>query len=75
MAARPYRTLEDLERTVRALAIEFDTDKVIIIGSQAILVEWPEAPTDMTAHPRLMHILVMPNDGRRSTLTSKRPNI
>ena len=50
---RRYRTLEDLERTVRALATEFDTDKVIIIGSQAVLVGWPDAPTDMTSTPEI----------------------
>jgi hypothetical protein len=33
-ADRPVRTLEDLERAVRALATEFKTDKVFIIGSR-----------------------------------------
>jgi len=32
------RTEEDLQRTVRTLAREFKTDKVFIIGSQAILM-------------------------------------
>jgi hypothetical protein len=41
---RQSRTIADLERTVRAIATEFKTDSVFIIGSQAILVGWPEAP-------------------------------
>jgi len=45
MADRSIRTLEDLDRTVRALATEFKTDKVFIIGSQGILLGWPDAPT------------------------------
>jgi hypothetical protein len=52
-AHRPYRTLDDLERAVRAIATEFDTDKVIIIGSQAVLVSWPDAPTDMRSSPEI----------------------
>jgi hypothetical protein len=35
---RQSRTIADLERTVRAIATEFKTDSVFIIGSQAILV-------------------------------------
>jgi hypothetical protein len=50
---RPFRTLEDLERTVRAIATEFKTDKVFIIGSQAILLSWPDAPTLMRASPEI----------------------
>ena len=52
-ASRPFRTLEDLERTVRAIATEFKTDKVFIIGSQAILLSWADAPTDMKASPEI----------------------
>ena len=33
-----FRTNEDIERAVRALAHEFKTDTVFIIGSQAILM-------------------------------------
>jgi hypothetical protein len=32
--SRPTRTLEDLERAVRAIATEFRTDTIFIIGSQ-----------------------------------------
>jgi hypothetical protein len=52
-ASRPFRTWEDLERTVRAIATEFKTDTVFIIGSQAILLSWPDAPTDMNASPEI----------------------
>src|SRR5262249_41654972 len=46
---RRFRTWEDLERTVRAIATEFKTDKVFIIGSQAMLLSWPDAPHEMKA--------------------------
>ena len=38
------RTIEDLVETVRAIARRFETDKVFIVGSQSILLSWPEAP-------------------------------
>jgi hypothetical protein len=38
------RTYEDLVETVRAIARLFKTDKVFIIGSQSILLSWPDAP-------------------------------
>jgi hypothetical protein len=41
------RTKEDLARVVRVIAREFKTDTVIIIGSQAILMSWPDAPEIM----------------------------
>lgn len=50
---RLTRTLDDLERTVRAIATEFNTDKVFIIGSQAILVGWPDAPPTVTQTPEI----------------------
>ena len=37
-APRSLRTVEDLERAVRAIATEFQTDKVFVIGSQGILL-------------------------------------
>jgi hypothetical protein len=36
-----------LERTVRAIATEFKSDKIFIIGSQSILLAWPDAPSVM----------------------------
>jgi hypothetical protein len=54
MSADPkFRTGEDLERVVRAIAREFKTDTVIIIGSQAILMSWPDAPEDMRGSPEI----------------------
>lgn len=44
-----YRTVGDLERAVRALSRHFDTDAVVIVGSQAILATFPEAPARMRA--------------------------
>lgn len=41
------RTVADLDRAVRALCEYFNTDTTIIIGSQAILVGWPDAPALM----------------------------
>lgn len=38
------RTIEDLVETVRVIARLFKTDKVFIIGSQSILLSWPNAP-------------------------------
>jgi hypothetical protein len=39
------RTRNDLTRAVRAVARHFDTDTVYLIGSQAILASWPDAPS------------------------------
>ena len=47
------RTVEDLQRVVRALAREFKTDTVFIIGSQAILMSWPDAPASMRGTPEI----------------------
>ena len=38
-APRSLRTVEDLERAVRAIATEFQTDKVFVIGSQGIFLD------------------------------------
>lgn len=40
------RTREDLTRAVRAVARHFNTDTVYLIGSQAILASWPDAPPE-----------------------------
>jgi hypothetical protein len=54
MPADPWtRSLDDLDRTVRAIATEFKTDKIFIIGSQGILLAWPDAPTTMRASPEI----------------------
>jgi hypothetical protein len=51
--ASKLRTREDLARVVRVLAREFKTDTVIIIGSQAILMSWPDAPEIMRGTPEI----------------------
>ncbi len=38
---------------MRALAYEFKTDTVFIIGSQAILMSWPDAPEIMRGTPEV----------------------
>lgn len=40
----PVRTLRDLSDAVRVIARHFKTDTVFIIGSQGILLSWPDAP-------------------------------
>jgi hypothetical protein len=47
------RTEEDLARAVRALAREFKADTVVIVGSQAILMSWPDAPGAMRYTPEI----------------------
>jgi hypothetical protein len=48
-----FRSKEDIERAVRAVAHEFSTDTVFIIGSQAILMSWPDAPEEMRGTPEV----------------------
>lgn len=50
---RPLRTFEDLLRAVRALAYEFKTDTVFVVGSQAILASMPDAPDVIRASPEI----------------------
>jgi hypothetical protein len=50
---RTLRTEEDLQRVVRTLAREFKTDTVFIIGSQAILMSWPDAPGAIRGSPEI----------------------
>ncbi len=41
------RSLADLERAVKAVAGLFNSDAVVVIGSQSALVGWPDAPRQM----------------------------
>lgn len=41
------RTVEDLIETVKAIARQFQADEVFIVGSQSILLSWPDAPAIM----------------------------
>src|ERR1051326_7136672 len=47
------RTIEDGERTVRAIATEFDAETVFIIGSQAVLLGWPDPPPVLRHSPEI----------------------
>lgn len=64
------RTGDDLDRAVRAIARHFETDEVIIIGSQAILVHDPEAPVimrtsgEIDAYPGNIHGWESQNPGQ-----------
>jgi hypothetical protein len=49
----PLRTFEDLLRVVRALAYEFETDTVFVVGSQAILASMPDAPEVARESPEI----------------------
>lgn len=53
MSDSPYRTLDDIDRAVRAVSRTFNADKVFIIGSQAILLTWPNSPTDLRTTPEI----------------------
>ena len=53
MTDRPLRTFDDLLRVVRALAYEFKTDTVFVVGSQAILASMPDAPEPARASPEI----------------------
>jgi hypothetical protein len=65
------RTEEDLQRVLRALAREFDADTIFIIGSQAILMSWPEAPAairgslEIDAYPANAKVWEL-SEGRKS---------
>lgn len=51
--AGALRTLEDLLRVVRALAYEFETDTVFVVGRQAILASMPDAPEAARESPEI----------------------
>lgn len=47
------RTIDDLDRAVRAMAQHFNDDAVVVIGSQAALVGWPTTPDEMRNTPEI----------------------
>jgi hypothetical protein len=53
MAVKKLRTIEDVERVVRALARAFEAEEVFIIGSQAILASMPDAPESARESPEV----------------------
>ena len=50
---KPVRDREDLLRAARSVATHFSADRVIIVGSQAILLTWPDAPVVMKITPEI----------------------
>jgi hypothetical protein len=47
------RTIDDLDRAVRAMATHFEDDAVVVIGSQAALVGWSSTPDAMRDTPEI----------------------
>lgn len=47
------RTTQDYVRAARSIARHFGTDTVYIIGSQAVLANWPDAPVAMRLSPEV----------------------
>ena len=50
---RSLRTFDDLLRAVRAVAYEFGTDTVYVVGSQAVLASMPDAPESVRGSPEI----------------------
>lgn len=47
------RTTRDLEATAKAVSALFASDTVVVVGSQSILVGWPDAPMTMRDSPEI----------------------
>lgn len=50
---RPVRDRDDLLRAARSVAEHFQADRVIVVGSQAILLTWPDAPMALKITPEI----------------------
>ena len=50
---KPVRDRDDLLRAARSVAEHFSADRVIIVGSQAILLTWPDVPVAMKITPEI----------------------
>ncbi len=50
---KPHRDRDDLIRAARSVAEHFKSDRVIAIGSQAILLAWPDAPANLRRTPEI----------------------
>ena len=50
---KPVRDREDLLRAARSVAEHFSANRVIIVGSQAILLTWPDASVAMKITPEI----------------------
>jgi hypothetical protein len=51
--SKPLRTVEDVDHTIRALAEYFKADETVVIGIQAILLHWPDAPESIRHSPEV----------------------
>jgi hypothetical protein len=67
------RTVGDLERAVKALSSYFETDAVVIVGSQSVLVGWPDAPVlmgtsgEIDAYPANARVWEQANPGMEAS--------
>lgn len=50
---KAIRDWNDLERAARSIAAHFEADTVIVVGSQAILIDWPDAPERLRLTPEI----------------------
>ena len=50
---KPVRDRGDLLRAARSVAEHFSAERVIIVGSQSILLTWPDAPVVMKITPEI----------------------
>lgn len=50
---KPVRDRDDLLHAARSVAEHFSAERVIIVGSQAILLTWPDAPVVMKITPEI----------------------
>ena len=50
---KPVRDRDDLLRAARSVAEHFSAERVIIVGSQAILLTWPDAPVVLKITPEI----------------------
>jgi Nucleotidyltransferase of unknown function (DUF6036) len=65
---KTLRTIEELRRVIRALGLEFKTDTVFIVGSQAILASMPDAPEVVRQSPEFD---AFPGNARMWEITEK----
>jgi len=50
---RPVRDRDGLLRAARSVAEQIEADRVIVVGSQAILLTWPDAPMALKITPEI----------------------
>lgn len=50
---KALRDWNDIERAARSVAAHFEADTVVVVGSQAILIDWPDAPEQLRLTPEI----------------------